>query len=191
MNITNGTSRHVGTAMKEFKEKIREIPDFPKQGILYYDITTLLKDAKALRRVVDEFMDHYIRKEFAIDKVVSAESRGFIFGAILAHELHAGFVPLRKPGKLPSKTVSQEYELEYGKDKFEIHEDAIEAGDSCIIVDDLLATGGTAQAACKLVEKLGGRVRGLAFLVELGFLNGREKLKKYDIFSLVNYETEE
>lgn len=172
---------------EELKKVIREIPDFPKEGILFYDITTLLKDARALRKVVDEFTNHYIKKQFAIDKVVSAESRGFIFGSILAHELHAGFVPLRKPGKLPGKTVSEEYELEYGKDKFEVHEDAIEMGDNCLIVDDLLATGGTAVAAVNLVERLGGKVKGLAFLVELGFLNGRKKFDKYDILSLVNY----
>jgi len=173
---------------EDYKKIIREIPNFPKEGILFYDITTLLKDARALRKVVDEFTEHYIKKQFAIDKVISAESRGFIFGAILAHELHAGFVPLRKPGKLPGKTMSEEYELEYGKDKFEVHEDAIEPGDNCIIVDDLLATGGTAEAAVKLVERLGGKVRGLAFLVELGFLKGRAKFEKYDLLSLVNYE---
>ncbi len=170
------------------KEKIREIPDFPKKGILFYDITTLLKDAHALRHVIGELARHYIKKDFAIDKVVSMESRGFIFGPMLAHELHAGFVPMRKPGKLPAKTVKQEYALEYGKDAIEIHEDAIEKGDNILIVDDLLATGGTAEASARVVERLGGKVKGLAFIIELEFLNGRKKLKKYDVFSLVKYD---
>jgi len=173
------------------KSKIRNIPDFPKKGIMFKDITTLLKDAKALRFVIEEFMDYYDEKNIHFDKIVSAESRGFIFGAILAHELRCGFVPIRKPGKLPGKTVSHEYELEYGQDKLEIHEDALDFGDSVLIVDDLLATGGTSVAAIKLCEKLGAKVKGIAFLVELGYLHGREKLKGYDVFSLVDYDSEE
>lgn len=175
----------------DYKDKIRTVPHFPKQGIMFKDITTLLKDAHALRHVADEMVDYYIKKDFRIDKVVSAESRGFIFGAILAHALHAGFVPLRKPGKLPAKAIRQEFATEYSTDAFEMHEDAIEKNDNCIIVDDLLATGGTSKAAVDLVEKLGGNVKGLCFMVELEFLNGREKLNGYDIFSLVKYEKEE
>ncbi len=175
----------------DYKEKIRKVPHFPKQGILFYDITTLLKDAHALRHIVDEMVDYYIKKDFPINKVVSAESRGFIFGALLAHALHAGFVPLRKPGKLPAKTIRQEFATEYSTDAFEMHEDAIEKNDNCIIVDDLLATGGTSKAAVDLVEKLGGNVKGLCFMVELEFLKGREKLDGYDVFSLVKYEKEE
>lgn len=179
------------TRVKYIKGKIRTIHHFPKDGVMFKDITTMLKDARALRFVIDEIMDYYVAKEIYFDKVVSAESRGFIFGAILAHELRAGFVPIRKPGKLPSKTHAHEYELEYGKDKLEIHEDALEFGDAVLIVDDLLATGGTALAAVKLCEKLGAKVKSLAFVIELGYLHGRDKIKGYDIFSLVNYETEE
>ncbi len=175
----------------DFKEKIRTVPHFPKKGIMFKDITTLLKDAQALRAVTDEMVRYYIKKPFCIDKVVSAESRGFIFGALLAHELHAGFVPLRKPGKLPAKTIKQEFQTEYSTDAFEIHEDAIEKGDKCIICDDLLATAGTSRAAIDLVERLGGEVKGLFFLIELSFLNGRKKLSGYDVFSLVDYEKEE
>ncbi len=175
----------------DFREKIRTIPHFPKKGIMFKDITTLLKDARALRAVTDEMAHYYIKKPFSIDKVVSAESRGFIFGALLAHELHAGFVPLRKPGKLPAKTIKQEFDTEYSKDAFEIHVDAIEKGDKCILCDDLLATGGTSLAGIKLIEQLGGKVKGCFFLVELKFLNGRQKLKGYDVFSLVDYEKEE
>jgi len=175
----------------DFKKKIRKVQDFPKKGIMYMDITTLLKDAHALRAVTKEMVEYYAKKPFSIDKVVSAESRGFIFGALLAHELHAGFVPLRKPGKLPAKKIRQEFKTEYSTDAFEIHEDAIEKGDTCVIVDDLLATGGTSRAAIDLVERLGGEVKGLFFLVELSFLHGRKKLEGYDVFSLVDYEKEE
>jgi adenine phosphoribosyltransferase len=174
--------------MPEFiKSRIRKIPDFPKKGILFYDITTLLKDPYALQYVVNKLMNHYIVKELSFDKVVSMESRGFIFGSILAKELRAGFVPIRKPGKLPAKSIKEEYDLEYGKDSLEIHEDAIDEGDKVLVIDDLLATGGTAQAACKLVERLGGKVENLTFLIELDFLKGREKLKSYDLFSVINY----
>ena len=175
----------------DYKEKIRTVPHFPKKGVMFKDITTLLKDAQALRAVTDEMVHYYIKKPFSIDKVVSAESRGFIFGALLAHELHAGFVPLRKPGKLPAKTIKQEFKTEYSTDAFEMHADAIEKGDSCVIVDDLLATGGTAKAAVDLVERLGGEVKGLFFLIELSFLKGRERLKGHDVFSLIKYDSEE
>ncbi|MDD5148681.1 MAG: adenine phosphoribosyltransferase [Candidatus ainarchaeum sp.] len=174
----------------DFKKHIRTVPHFPKKGIMFRDITTLLKDAEALQKVTDEMVDYYLKKPYKIDKVVSAESRGFIFGAILAKELNAGFVPLRKPGKLPAKTIREEFDTEYSRDAFEIHEDAIKKGDKCIICDDLLATGGTSKAAVKLVERLGGEVKGLFFLIELDFLKGKEKLKGHDIFSLINYEKE-
>jgi len=168
--------------------KIRKIPDFPKKGILFYDITTLLNDAKAFRYCINQMVNHYLSKDLHFDKVVSAESRGFIFGSILAYEMHAGFVPIRKPGKLPYKTLSHSYELEYGNDTLEIHEDAIQPGEKVLFVDDLLATGGTAQAACKLIEKLGGKVANLTFLIELTNLKGIEKLKGYDVFSLIKCE---
>ncbi len=173
----------------ELKDKIRTILNFPKQGIMFKDITTLLKDPHAFRHVIREMLNHSDGK--GINIVASAESRGFIFGAVLAHQLHAGFVPLRKPGKLPYKTIKQEFITEYSKDAFEVHEDAIEKDDNVLIVDDLLATGGTAKAAVDLVERLGGNIIGLAFLIELRFLKGREKLKGYDIFTLVNYDKEE
>jgi adenine phosphoribosyltransferase len=172
----------------DIKSKIRTVPDFPKKGILYYDITTLLQDPKAFQHVIKKLLDYYTNKE--IDVIASAESRGFIFGSILAHDMNASFVPLRKPGKLPHKTIRQDFETEYSSDGFEIHMDAVKKGDKVLIVDDLLATGGTSKAACKLVEKLGGIVIGLAFIIELGFLNGRKNLKGYDILSLINYDQE-
>src|SRR3989344_7029612 len=172
----------------DYKKHIRTVPHFPKQGIMFRDITTLLKNANALNSVADKMAAYYLKKPFSIDKVVSAESRGFIFGAILAKELHAGFVPLRKPGKLPAKTIREEFDTEYSKDAFEIHADAIGKGEKCIICDDLLATGGTSMAAVRLVERLGGKVEGLFFLIELDFLKGRKKLKGYDVFSLINYD---
>lgn len=172
----------------DLKSKIREIPDFQKKGILFYDVTTLLKDAAALKYAANRIIEHYVGKGTKIDKVVSMESRGFIVGAILAYELEAGFVPIRKPGKLPGKTFRQEFEKEYGKDSFEIHEDAIERGERVLIVDDLLATSGTCLATIKLIEKLGGKIEGCAFLIELNFLKGREKLKGYDVFSLIQYD---
>jgi len=175
----------------DLSKKVRTIPHFPKEGILFYDVMTLFQDAAAFRQAVDELVEHFMKKDMHFDKVVSMESRGFILGAILAYEFHAGFVPLRKPGKLPGKTISQEFEKEYGKDSFEMHEDAIEKGDSVLIADDLLATAGTACAAINLVERLGGKVNGMAFLVELTFLKGIEKLKGYDTFSLLKYDNEE
>lgn len=175
----------------ELKKFIRPIPDFPKKGVLFRDITPLLSDGNALHFVADEMARHYIKKDFSVDKVVSAESRGFILGAILASTLHAGFVPLRKPGKLPAKTIKQEFKTEYSTDAFEVHEDAIKKGDNCIIVDDILASGGTSRAAVDLVEKLGGNVKELFFLIELDFLGGRKRLSGYGIFSIIHYGGEE
>ena len=156
---------------------------------MFRDITPLLQDPYARRMVLLEVEEHF--KDKKIDVVASAESRGFIFGAILAHEFYCSFVPLRKPGKLPYKTLRHNFVTEYSQDAFEIHEDAIKPGDNVLIVDDLLATGGTAEAAVKLIEQLGGKVAGLAFIIELSYLNGREKLKGYDIFSLIEYKSEE
>ena len=170
----------------ELKKLIREVPDFPKQGILFYDITTLLKDGPGFRQVIDALKTHY--QGANVDTVIGIEARGFIFAPALAYALGAGFVPMRKPKKLPSERVSVSYELEYGSDSLEIHKDAIENGHSVLIVDDLLATGGTATAAAKLVEKVGGKVAGLGFVVELTFLNGRDKLNGYDVFSLLQYD---
>lgn len=173
----------------DLKSKIRSIPHFPKHGVLFRDITTLLNDSRCFRYAVNGMIEHF--RDERIDKVVSAESRGFIFGSVIAHELNAGFVPLRKPGKLPHETVREEYDTEYSKDALEMHRDAIKKGENVLVVDDLLATGGTTEAAVRLVEKLGGNVVGIAILIELGFLKGRERLKDYEIFTLVDYETEE
>ncbi len=171
--------------MKKLEEYIRDVPDFPKKGIVFKDITTLLKDKDALKRAVDEMYE--IVKDLEIDKVIGVESRGFIFSPLLAYKLNAGFVPVRKPGKLPAEVISEEYELEYGTDKLEIHKDAINEGDKVLIVDDLIATGGTAKAVCRMVERLGGEIVGLEFLIELTFLKGREKLKEYNVFSIIKY----
>ncbi len=157
------------------KEKIRTIPDYPKKGILFFDITTAIKDAETLNKMVDFLYDTF--KDKNIDYVAGIESRGFIFGAPLACKLNAGFIPVRKPNKLPAKTISESYELEYGTDSIEIHEDAIEPGKRVLIVDDLLATGGTAAAACKLIKKTGGDVVSSAFIIELDELNGRKKIE--------------
>ena len=173
---------------ESLRNHIRNVPDFPKKGIVFRDITTLLKDKAAFRSAIDVFHDRY--RASRIDKIVSVESRGFIFGSALADRLGAGFVPVRKPKKLPSSTIREEYQLEYGSDALEIHTDAIIRGEKVLIVDDLMATGGTVAASCRLVEKLGGEIAGLAFLIELSFLNGREKLKRYDIFSIVKYDEE-
>lgn len=172
---------------QELKKLVREVPDFPKPGILFYDITTLLKDASGLRAVIDRLVDQYRGRK--IDTVIGIESRGFIFAPSLAYHLGAGFVPVRKPKKLPAAVESYSYDLEYGSDTLEIHRDAVSEGHNVLIVDDLLATGGTAQAVTKLVESLGGSVAGLAFIVELEFLPGREKLTGYDVFSLLKYES--
>jgi adenine phosphoribosyltransferase len=168
------------------KKLIREVPDFPKPGILFYDITTLLKDRRGLAMLIDALAEHYIEKK--IDLVLGMEARGFIFGPALAYRLNAGFVPVRKPGKLPAATIKYDYALEYGTNTLEIHKDAIQKGQRVIIVDDLLATGGTAEATAKLAESLGADIAGLGFVVELDFLNPRQKLKQYDVFSLLHYD---
>jgi len=168
------------------KKLIREVPDFPKKGILFYDITTLLKDKLGFARLIDALSEHYIGKE--IDLVLGMEARGFIFGPALAYRLNAGFVPVRKPGKLPAETEKVSYDLEYGSNSLEMHKDAIERGQRVLIVDDLLATGGTAVATAKLASGLGAQIAGLAFVVELDFLRGREKLAIYDVFSLLHYD---
>ena len=165
---------------------IRSVPDFPVEGILFYDITTMLKDPEAFRESVDQLVNYY--QETAVDVVVGVESRGFIFGAPLAYKLGVGFVPVRKPGKLPAEKLAESYELEYGTNTLEIHKDAIQQGQKVLVVDDLLATSGTAKATCNLVEKLGGQVVGVAFVIELNFLKGREQLKGYDVFSLLSYD---
>ncbi|MDF2572501.1 MAG: apt [Sporomusa sp.] len=167
------------------REKFRNVPDFPHQGIDFIDITTLLKDGEAFRIAIDMLSELYQDKH--IDVVVGPEARGFVVGAPVAYVLGAGFVPIRKPGKLPAEIIRYEYTLEYGKDALEIHKDAIEPGSNVLIVDDLLATGGTTMATVKMVEQLGGKVVGLAFLIELSFLNGRQVLDGYDITSLVQY----
>jgi adenine phosphoribosyltransferase len=168
------------------KKLIREVPDFPKKGILFYDITTLLKDKLGFARLIDALSEHYIGKE--IDLVLGMEARGFIFGPALAYRLNAGFVPVRKPGKLPAETEKVSYDLEYGSNSLEMHKDAIKKGERVLIVDDLLATGGTAGATAQLASGLGAQIAGLAFVVELDFLKGRDKLAKYDVFSLLHYD---
>jgi len=167
------------------KALIREVPDFPKPGILFYDITTLLKDPVGLHWAVDLLANHYVGQ--VIDRVVGIEARGFIFAPMVAYRLNAGFVPVRKPKKLPAETARAEYSLEYGKDSLEVHRDAINEGQRVLIIDDLLATGGTAAAVAQLVESLGGRVAGLGFLIELEFLKGKEKLSKYNLHSVLKY----
>ncbi len=172
----------------DFAAAIRNVPDFPRRGIVFRDITTLLKDPALFKRATAAFAGRY--KDRNIDKVVGIESRGFILGASLALEIGAGFVPIRKKGKLPAATIQEEYSLEYGTDSVEIHKDAITPGERILIHDDLLATGGTVAAACNLVERLGGTIVELAFLIELTFLNGRKKLGGRNIFSLVPYDKE-
>lgn len=169
----------------DLKNLIRDVPDFPKKGIIFKDITTLLKDKDAFKEAIDKLAEECEEKK--IDKVVAVEARGFIFGGVLAYKLGAGFVPLRKPGKLPYKTIKETYELEYGTDTLEIHEDAIKLGDNVLVIDDLLATGGTSLATVKLVEKLGGNVSKIVFLIDLTFLKGIEKLEGYDVNSLIEY----
>ncbi len=173
---------------EELKKHIRSIKDFPKKGIMFRDITTLLKEPKAFNKALDELM--LFTDQVKIDKVVGIESRGFIFGSLLAQKLNVGFIPARKPGKLPAETESATYQLEYGEDKIEMHKDAINPGDKVLLHDDLLATGGTAEAVTKLIEKLGGEVVQISFLIELSLLNGRDKLEGYDIKSLIMYDDE-
>lgn len=171
--------------MENLKALIREVPDFPKPGILFYDITTLLKDPVGLHWAVDSLANHYVGQ--VIDRVVGIEARGFIFAPMVAYRLNAGFVPVRKPKKLPAPTARVEYTLEYGTDALEVHRDAISEGQQVLIIDDLLATGGTAAAVAQLVESLGGQVVGMGFLIELEFLKGKEKLAKYNIHSVLKY----
>jgi len=173
------------TKLQALKSAIREIPDFPKKGILFYDITTLLKDPKSFAMILEELASEY--REAGIQKVAAIEARGFIFGAPLAHMLGAGFVPIRKPGKLPADVFEATYSLEYGNSTIAVHQDAITRGERVLLVDDLLATGGTMAAAVDLVGQLGGEIIGLAFLVELSGLNGRDKLKNHKILSLIRY----
>ncbi len=168
------------------KKLIREVPDFPKPGILFYDITTLLKDKTGLAMLIDAFAEYYLDQK--VDLVLGMEARGFIFAPALAYRLNAGFVPVRKPGKLPAATEKLKYDLEYGSNTLEIHKDAILRGQRVVIVDDLLATGGTADATAKLATALGADIVGFGFVVELDFLNGREKLKQYDVLSLLHYD---
>ncbi len=174
--------------MNELKNYVRNIHDFPKRGIVFRDITTLLKNPaayhSAVKRIVEKFKDN------KIDKVVGIESRGFILGAALAYNLGVGFVPIRKPKKLPAETIREEYQLEYGTDAMEIHKDAIVPAENILLHDDLLATGGTINAACNLIEKLGGKIAGISFLIELSFLNGRNLIDKYDVHSLIVYDSE-
>lgn len=172
----------------DLKKFIRDVQDFPKKGIVFKDITTLLKDNMAFKAALEQLYSKV--SSLNVDKVVAIESRGFIFGSLLANKLNAGFVPVRKTGKLPAEKISESYQLEYGTDSLEIHTDAIQKGDRVLIHDDLLATGGTVQAVCKMVEKLGGEIVGILFLIELDFLKGREKLKNYPVHTVIHYESE-
>src|SRR6266702_2597113 len=180
------TAPKTGVNCEPLKKLIREIPDFPKKGILFYDITTLLKDKLGFATLIDALAEYYLPKK--VDLILGMEARGFIFGPALAYRLNAGFVPVRKPGKLPAETVKVTYDLEYGSNALEVHKDAIRKGQRVLIVDDLLATGGTAVATADLASGLGAQIAGLAFVVELDFLRGREKLAKYDVFSLLHYD---
>lgn len=184
--IGGDTEKIIENVKADIKSKIRTVPHFPKKGIMFRDITTLIKDAEGFKKVIDELTKRY--KDKNIDAVVGIESRGFIFGGALAYNLGKGFVPIRKPGKLPAETVSQEYSLEYGTDKVEIHKDAISPGQNILIVDDLLATGGTCSAAAALIEKLGGKIVECAFVIDLPDLKGKEKLNNYPVFTMVEFE---
>ena len=172
--------------MKKIEEYVRSIPDFPEPGIIFRDITSILQDADGLHLAIDSLQD--LIKDVDVDVIVGAESRGFIFGMPMAYNLHKPFVPVRKKGKLPCETISQSYDLEYGQSEIEIHKDAIKPGQKVVIVDDLIATGGTMEAAVKLIEELGGEVVKILFLMELAGLKGREKLKGYDVASVIRYE---
>ena len=175
-----------GSDCEHLKKLIREVPNFPKPGILFYDITTLLRDKVGFGTLIDLLAEHYLDSK--VDTVLAIEARGFIFGPALAYRLNAGFVPIRKPGKLPAETVKWSYDLEYGKDTLEIHKDAIQPGERVIIVDDLLATGGTANACVQLAKSLGADIVGLGFVVELDFLKGRQKFEGTEVFSLLHYD---
>ena len=172
----------------DLKKLIRDVPNFPVEGIVFKDITTLLKDPNGYSETLDKLYN--VAKSKGITKVVGVESRGFIFGGALAEKLNVGFVPIRKPGKLPAETVSESYQLEYGSDTIEIHKDALTEADKVLLHDDLLATGGTMEAACKLVEKLGAEIIQISFLIDLAFLKGKEKLKGYKVDSLIEYDSE-
>lgn len=172
----------------DLKSHIRNVKDFPKPGIMFRDITTLLKNPEAFNYTLEQLLTFV--KDKKINKVVGIESRGFIFGAVLANKLNCGFIPVRKPGKLPAEKVSISYSLEYGEDKLEMHKDAIQPGDKVLIHDDLLATGGTMNAVCQLIGQLGGEIVQVSFIIELSFLNGRNKLSKYDVRSIVDYADE-
>ena len=171
---------------QQLQKLIRKVPDFPKPGIIFVDITPILADPQGLDHAIKLMARPFTSQN--VDLVVGAESRGFVFGGPVARELNACFIPVRKPGKLPAQTLSQEYELEYGTDRLEIHADAIKPGQRVLMVDDLLATGGTMHACCEMVQKLGGEIVGIAFLIELAFLNGREKLKDFDPHTVITYD---
>ena len=176
----------MATNCDHLKKLIREVPDFPKKGILFYDITTLLKDKLGFATLIDALSEYYLNRQ--IDLVLGIEARGFIFGPALAYRLNAGFVPVRKPKKLPAEVAKVTYELEYGSDTLEIHQDAVSPGQRVIIVDDLLATGGTANACVQLAKSLGANIAGLGFVVELDFLDGRKKFDGTEVFSLLHYD---
>ena len=171
--------------LTEISDAIRDVPDFPREGIVFKDITTLLNDATLFAQSVDLMQD--LIKDLSFDAIVAIESRGFIFASILAYKMGLNFVPIRKPGKLPAETISEEYALEYGTDRIEMHADALKTDQKVLLIDDLLATGGTAQASCRLIERLGARVETILFLVELSFLNGRDLLQGYNVLSLISY----
>jgi len=173
----------------DIRSIIRNVPDFPKKGIMFRDITTLIENPEAFKYCIDQIAAHF--KDVEFDVIVGVESRGFIFGAALAYAIGKPMMVVRKPGKLPCDVVFEEYELEYGTDKIEMHADSIKPGQKVLLIDDLLATGGTTKASTNMIEKVGGVIAGLAFIMELDFLNGREKLKDYDVLSLVHYDSEE
>jgi adenine phosphoribosyltransferase len=181
----SNTASKTSVNCEPLKKLIREVPDFPKKGILFYDITTLLKDKLGFATLIDALAEYYLPKK--VDLILGMEARGFIFGPALAYRLNAGFVPVRKPGKLPAPAARVEYALEYGTSVLEIHKDAVQKGQRVIIVDDLLATGGTAEATIKLATSLGAEIAGLGFVVELDFLHGRDRLTQYDVYSLLHY----
>jgi adenine phosphoribosyltransferase len=174
------------SSIERLRQSIRTIPDFPRPGIMFKDITTLLKNSELLQLAVDNIYNYF--KSERIDQIAGIESRGFILAAALAYKFKCGFIPIRKPGKLPAAKISEEYQLEYGTDRIEIHQDALRPGQRVLLVDDLLATGGTARAACNLILRLQGEIVGLAFLVELSFLKGRQLLEKFTILSLIQYD---
>jgi adenine phosphoribosyltransferase len=184
--MADASSLKASVDCEYLKRLIREVPDFPKPGIIFYDITTLLKDKLGFAVLIDALSEHYMAQD--IDLVLGMEARGFIFGPALAYRLNAGFIPVRKPGKLPAATTKYDYALEYGTNTLEMHRDAIQKGQRVIIVDDLLATGGTAQATARLAESLGAEIAGMGFVVELDFLHPRERLKNYEVFSLLHYD---